>query len=107
MTTIVVLSLFKMEIMLCETSKGKDDLSEYFASSIVLMNEKMKSSNSLNKYESRGYWDQCKVTSSPVIMSEGCSIPAAAENTFCGHCTLQEYKYKKESPHVYFVMLST
>lgn len=63
-----------MEIMLCETSKGENDLSEYFAASIVSLNEKMKSSDSLNKYASRGYWDQYKVSSTPIIMSEGCSI---------------------------------
>lgn len=107
MTTIVVLSLFLMEIMLGETSKGKDGLSEYIATSIVSMNEKIKSRNSLNKYDSKGYRDQYKVTSTPVIMSEGCFFPVAAENTFYGHCTLQEHEYKKESSHFYFVMLST
>lgn len=47
-----------MEIMLCETSKGEVDLSEYFATFIVSVNKKMKSSDSLNKYYLRGYWDQ-------------------------------------------------
>lgn len=71
MKTIVVLSIFLMKIMLCETSKGEDDLSEYFATSIVSVNEKIKSTDSQNKYASRGYWDQYKVTSTPIIMSEG------------------------------------
>lgn len=98
---------FLMEIMLCEASKGEDDLSEYFVTSIVSMNEKLKSSDSLNKYGSRGYWDQYKVTSTPIIMSEGCLIPLAAESTFYERCTLQQHKYKKESSHFHFFMLST
>jgi len=38
-----------MEIMLFEISK-EDDFNEYFATSILSMNEKMKCSDSLKKY---------------------------------------------------------
>lgn len=104
MKTIVELSLVLMEIMLCETSKWEDGLSEYFGTSVFSMNEKMKSSNSPNKYWGLGSIQSYQYSCHYV---RGMSIPAAAQNVFYGHCTLQEQKCEKESSHFYFVMLST
>ena len=41
---------FFMEIMLFEISEEEDDINEYFVTSSLSMNEKMKCSDSLKKY---------------------------------------------------------
>lgn len=92
-----------MEIMLSEISKEEDDLNEYFATSILSVNENMKCNDSLKKYYCRVYWDQISllesnifiginsrsVTSTLTVTSEWCCIPREAEHIFYGHCILQ------------------